>query len=184
MYKITVIPGLSISIYPSMYSFVTGLGVALKFTLLILFASLMAATTKQSALIHGIEKMVHPIPLKWADMTSHDLALMIFLTIRFIPLLISTSSQIRDSTRSRAFNPSKNPFKTIRIMAIGLVNSIIDFADDVSKAMQARGYTGIGRTSMNELKFRINDAVFFIVFILLMGSIIITVGGIQYMSAI
>ena len=178
--KLNILPEKSISIYPSMYSFITGIGIALKFTLLILFASLMAATTKQSDLIMGIEKLVRPIPLKWADMTSHDLALMMMLTIRFIPLLISTSSQINDSTRSRAFNPARNPFKTIKIMATGLVNSIIKFADDVSKAMQSRGYVGVGKTSMNELKFKPRDAVFFSAFVLLMFCVIMSVGWIQY----
>lgn len=177
--KIKVTPEKSFSIYPSTYSFITGLGVALKFVLLILFASLMAATTKQSALIQGIERMVRPIPLKWANMTSHDLALMVFLTIRFIPLLTSTSSQIKASSRSRAFNPAKNPFRAIKIISTSLINSIINFADDVSRAMLNRGYTGVGKTSMNELKFRKKDGVFFCSFILVMLSIIMFVGWLQ-----
>ena len=180
MYNINVF-GRNLSIYPSIFSFLTGLGISLKFTLLILFASLMAATTKQSALIQGIEKLVRPIPLKWANLTSHDLALMILLTIRFIPLLISTAERIRDSSRSRSFVPSKNPLKAIKITATGLVNSIIVFADDVSKAMQNRSYTGIGRIYTNELKFGKRDAVFFCAFFLAIGFIIITVGRIQYM---
>ena len=180
MYNINVF-GRNLSIYPSIFSFLTGLGISLRFMLLILFASLMAATTKQSALIQGIEKLVRPIPLKWANLTSHDLALMILLTIRFIPLLISTAERIRDSSRSRSFVPSKNPFKAIKITATGLVNSIIVFADDVSKAMQNRSYTGINRIYTNELKFGKRDALFFCSFLLAIGFIIITVGRIQYM---
>lgn len=179
VYRINVAPEKSFSIYPSTYSFITGLGVALKFVLLILFASLMAATTKQSALVQGIERLVRPIPLKWANMTSHDLALMVFLTIRFIPLLLSTSSQIKASSKSRAFNPSKNPFRAIKIISTALINSIINFADDVSRAMVNRGYTGVGKTSMNELKFRKKDGVFFCSFVLVMLSIIMFVGWLQ-----
>ncbi|WNY23651.1 Energy-coupling factor transporter transmembrane protein EcfT [Methanimicrococcus hongohii] len=179
VYQIKVAPETSFSIYPSMYSFITGLGVALKFVLLILFASLMAATTKQSALVQGIERLVRPIPLKWANITSHDLALMIFLTIRFIPLLISTSAQIKVSTTSRAFRPSKHPMRAIKIISTSLVNSIINFADDVSRAMLNRGYTGVGKTSMNELKFGKRDGVFFCSFVVVMLFIIISVGWLQ-----
>ncbi|WNY29000.1 Energy-coupling factor transporter transmembrane protein EcfT [Methanimicrococcus stummii] len=179
IYEIKVTPETSFSIYPSMYSFMTGLGVALKFILLILFASLMAATTKQSALIQGIERMVRPIPLKWANITSQDLALMVLLTIRFIPLLTSTSSQIKVSAQSRAFNPGKHPFRSIKIVSTSLINSIIDFADDVSKAMINRGYTGIGKTSMSELKMTRKDGVFFCAFLFVMFFIIVSVGWMQ-----
>ncbi|MBZ3935363.1 energy-coupling factor transporter transmembrane component T family protein [Methanimicrococcus blatticola] len=179
VYQIKVTPEKSFSIYPSTYSFMTGLGVALKFILLILFASLMAATTKQSALIQGIERLIRPIPLKWANMTSHDLALMVFLTIRFIPLLTSTAYQIKVSSQSRAFKPSKSPLRAIKIISTSLINSIINFADDVSRAMLNRGYTGVGKTSMNELKFKQRDGVFFCSFILLMLSIIMFVGWLQ-----
>jgi energy-coupling factor transporter transmembrane protein EcfT len=179
-YRIKVSPETGFSIYPSLYSFMTGLGVALKFILLIMFASLMAATTKRSALIQGIERMVRPIPLKWANITSHDLALMIFLTIRFIPLLTTTASQIKVSAASRAFRPAKHPLRTIKIVSTAMVNSIINFADDVSRAMLNRGYTGVGRTSMNELKFRKRDGFFFCSFAVAMFSIIMIVGWIQF----
>jgi len=164
------------SITPSFYSFITGLGVAMRFILLLLFASLMSATTKQSAIIQGIERLIRPIPLKWAGMTSYDLALMVLLTIRFIPLLASTGAQIKDSANSRAFQMKKHPFKAIQITAVGMVNSIVSFADDVSMAMQNRGYTGVGRTSMNELKFKRRDVLFFCGFIFTMITIIIAVG--------
>jgi ABC-type cobalt transport system, permease component CbiQ and related transporters len=62
---IRAFPGAYFSIMPGFYSFITGIGVALKFILLILFASLMSATTKQSAIIQGIEKLIRPIPLKF-----------------------------------------------------------------------------------------------------------------------
>jgi len=164
------------SITPSFYSFITGLGVAMRFILLLLFASLMSATTKQSAIIQGIERLIRPLPLKWANMTSYDLALMVLLTIRFIPLLASTGAQIRDSANARAFQMKKHPFKAIQIIAVGMVNSIVTFADDVSMAMQNRGYTGVGRTSMNELKFKRRDVLFFCGFIFTMAAIIVAIG--------
>ena len=176
-------PNVSFSIAPSFYSFVTGIGVAMRFVLLILFASLMSATTKQSSIIQGIERLVRPLPLKWVGMTSHDLALMVFLTIRFIPLLASTGAQIKDSARSRAFEIKKHPFRGIQIIAVGMVNSVVSFADDVSMAMQNRGYTGVGRTSMNEMKFKKRDAVFFGSFIFIMLAIIVTVGFL-YLTAV
>lgn len=179
IYQISVSPDASFSVYPSTYSLMTGFGVALKFILLILFASLLAATTKQSALVNGLERLVRPIPLKWAKMTSHDLALMVFLMIRFIPLLLSTSSQIRVSLKSRAFEPIKHPFRMIHIISTGLIHSIIDFADDVSRAMINRGYTGVGRTTMNDLKFKKKDGVFFVSFLFVMFAIIMVVGWLQ-----
>ncbi|MCL2863898.1 MAG: energy-coupling factor transporter transmembrane protein EcfT, partial [Methanimicrococcus sp.] len=92
------------------------------------------------------------------------------------PLLASTGSQITDSARSRAFRMRKHPIKSIQIISVGLVNSIVSFADDVSMAMQNRGYTGVGWTSMNELKFKKRDALFFCVFIFIIGAIVAAVG--------
>jgi len=173
---IHVLPNTYFSIMPSFYSFITGIGIALKFILLILFASLMSATTKQSAIIQGIEKLIRPIPLKWANLTSHDLALMIFLTIRFIPMLISISFQIISSASSRAFEIKKHPLQGIRIISIGLINSIISFSNDVSMAMLNRGYTGVGKTSLNELNFKVYDVVFFILFLIGLLTVIIFIG--------
>ncbi|MDR2945086.1 MAG: energy-coupling factor transporter transmembrane protein EcfT [Methanosarcinales archaeon] len=173
VYQINVAPEKSFLIYPSPFSFIAGICAALKFVLLILFASLMAATTKQSALIQGIERFVRPIPLKWAGITSYDLALMAFLTIRFIPLLTFTASQIKAASQSRAFRPSKNTFRSVKIISTALIHSILRFADDVSRAMLNRGYTGVGKTSMNELKFRKRDAIFFCLFFILLFIIMI-----------
>lgn len=170
------------SITPSFYSFITGIGVAMRFILLLLFAALMSATTKQSAIVQGIERLVRPLPLKWANMTSHDLALMVFLTIRFIPLLTSTGAQIMDSAHSRAFQMKKHPFRAIQIISVGLVNSVVSFADDVSMAMQNRGYTGTGRTSMNELKFKKRDILFFCCFVFIIATIIVMVGYLYLMA--
>ena len=175
-YIINLLPGVSSSISPSSYSFMKGIGLAMQFALLILFASLMSATTKQSAIIQGIERLLRPIPLKWTKLTSHDLALMMFLTIRFIPMLISLSSQIKDSASSRAFEVKKHPLKGIRMISLGLINSIISFSNDVSMAMISRGYTGYERTFLNELKFKIDDAVFFVSFFFVLFGIVIFIG--------
>ena len=180
-YLIHPFPGVSSSILPSIYNFVTGLGLAMKFALLVLFASLMSATTKQSAIIQGIEWFLRPLPLKWTTLTSHDLALMMFLTIHFIPMLISLSSQIIDSASSRAFEIKKHPLKGIRIISLGLINSILSFSNDVSMAMISRGYTGYGRTFLNELKFKTNDAVFFVLFFFVLFGIVIFIGILFWM---
>ena len=175
-YLIQPFPGVSSSILPSIYNFVTGLGIAMKFALLVLFTSLMSATTKQSAIIQGIEWFLRPLPLKRTALTSHDLALMMFLTIHFIPMLISLSSQITDSASSRAFEIKKHPLQGIRIISIGLINSIISFSNDVSMAMLNRGYTGVGKTSLNELNFKVYDVVFFILFLIGLLTVIIFIG--------
>ena len=104
---------------------------------------------------------------------------MVLLTIRFIPLLISVASQLQFSLKARAFNSLKNPFQTVQILSTGLVQSVIRSADNASKAMQNRGYTGIGKTSMNELKFKRKDGIFFVSFFLTLSLIILSVGWIQ-----
>ena len=180
-YLIHPFPGVSSSILPSIYNFVTGLAIAMKFALLVLFTSLMSATTKQSAIIQGIEWFLRPLPLKRTTLTSHDLALMMFLTIHFIPMLISLSSQITDSASSRAFEIKKHPLKGIRIISLGLINAVLAFSNDVSMAMISRGYTGHGRTFLNELKFKTNDAVFFVSFLFILFGIVIFIGILFWM---
>jgi Cobalt transport protein. len=101
---------------------------------------------------------------------------MIFLTIRFIPLLISLSSQINHSASSRAFEIKRHPLKGIRIISLGLINSVVSFSNDVSMAMVNRGYTGVGKTSLNELNFQMRDVLFFVSFLMILLSIIIFIG--------
>ena len=175
-YIIHLLPGIYFSISPSVSSFLAGIGFAMKFALLILFTSLMSATTKHSAIIQGIEWFLRPIPLKRTGLTSHDLALMMFLTIHFIPMLISLSSQIMDSSSSRAFEIKKHPLKGIRIISLGLINSVMSFSDDVSMAMISRGYTGYGRTFLNELKFKADDVVFFVSFFFVLFGVVVFIG--------
>ncbi|MCL2141524.1 MAG: energy-coupling factor transporter transmembrane protein EcfT [Methanimicrococcus sp.] len=159
--KPNLLPWDFLSLSPNIYSFVSAIGLALKFILLILFSSLMILTTKQSALIQGIEKMVKPLPLKWIHLTSNDVALMALLMIQFIPLLLSASSQVIDSARSRAFVFSKHPIKGTSLIAVCLIRSVMNFSDVVSMAMKNRGYTGVGRTHLHELKIQKRDIVFF-----------------------
>ncbi|WNY25313.1 energy-coupling factor transporter transmembrane protein EcfT [Methanolapillus millepedarum] len=151
---------------PSVYSFLTGIGVALKFLLLVLFAALVTATTKQSDLIQGIDKLAKPILPKSVGFTSHDLAVMVLLTIRFIPLLIVTGRQMTMSAVSRGFEIKKHPFHYINILSVGLISSVIQFSRDVAFAMENRGYTGNERTYMNEIKMKKKDYVFFAIFTL------------------
>ncbi|MDV0446288.1 Energy-coupling factor transporter transmembrane protein EcfT [Methanosarcinaceae archaeon Ag5] len=154
-------------ISPSVYSFVTGIGTALKFLLLILFAALVTATTKQSDLIQGVDKLFRPVLPKRIGFTSHDLAVMVLLTVRFIPLLIVTGRQITTSAISRGFEIKRHPLRYTKILAVGLVSSIILFSSDVSFAMENRGYTGNERTYMNELKMKKKDYAFLVIFALL-----------------
>jgi energy-coupling factor transporter transmembrane protein EcfT len=156
-----LLPWNFLSLSPNIYSFVSGIGLALKFLLLILFSSLMILTTKQSGLIQGIEKIVQPLPWKWVNLTPSDVALMALLMIQFIPLLLAASFQIMDSARSRAFVFSKHPIKGIRLITLGLIRSVMNYSDVVSMAMKNRGYTGVGRTHLRELKIQKRDIVFF-----------------------
>lgn len=146
-------------IHPSLWNLYLAVMVALKFITLLLLASLVTSTTPQSHLIRAVDKLISPLPLKRTGLTSHDVALMAFLTIRFIPHIVSSSTVITAAALSRGLVIRKTPIRYIRVLSAALVGQIIDDAGKIAMAMENRGYGGKEKTFYHEMTLKTSDIV-------------------------
>lgn len=130
-----------------------------RFILLVLFASLLLSTTRPAILTLGIEKMLRPLPLSIIGISSYDLAIMMSISMRFIPLIHGNLSQILQAQISRGMDINRHPLKGVSSMAVPMMHSTMRMAEDLAIAMESRCYQGIHRTSMFELKIHKMDCL-------------------------
>ncbi len=161
---------------PSMEGLENGLSFAARFTLLLLFAALLTASTDPSAITCGVEKMLRPLPLRWLGISSFDLATMMNISIAFIPLLFERVERTKAAQAARGMDFVRNPFRSVPALAIPLLWGIIRDAEELALAMESRGYQGKSRTSIHELYMKKSDwitliiALLFFIFMLLIQN--------------
>jgi energy-coupling factor transport system permease protein len=143
---------------------VLGTIITLRFVFLLLFASLLTATTSPSRITAGIESFLRLLPLKHIGISSHDFAMMMSLSIYFAPLLYDNFRSLRDAQISRGLDIKKEPVKAIFSISIPLVATSVRRVEEVAMAMESRCYSGIGRTSMYVMEFRRMDYLFYLLY--------------------
>ncbi|GAA0381171.1 energy-coupling factor transporter transmembrane component T family protein [Bacillus horti] len=134
---------------------IQGIVVTLRILLLILLSSLLTLTTKPLVLTDGLEKLMSP--LKVFRFPAHEIALMISISLRFIPTLLQEMDKIMkaQSARGASFQSRSLKKKATAFMAILIPLFIASFqrADELALAMEARGYRGgEGRTQYRKLR--------------------------------
>ena len=147
----------------------------IRLTLLIIGSSLMTLTTTPNQLTDGIESLLSP--LKIFKVPVHEVAMMMSIALRFIPILMEETDKIMKAQIARGAQfESKNLFKKVKALVPLLVPLIISAfrrANDLALAMEARCYRGgEGRTKMKPLKYRGRDAVAYVVMILYLVALI------------
>ncbi|MBC7085402.1 MAG: energy-coupling factor transporter transmembrane protein EcfT [Methanomethylovorans sp.] len=134
-----------------------GVIVTLRFVLLILFTSLIISTTSPAILTQGIERLLRPFPLSFLGVSSYDIAVMISISMRFLPLLYESVQHTIEAQISRGINPQRFSFKSISFLVVPMINNALRMTENLSIAMESRCYQGIHRTSMFELKMHKKD---------------------------
>ncbi|HLR55025.1 MAG TPA: energy-coupling factor transporter transmembrane protein EcfT [Pseudogracilibacillus sp.] len=153
-----------------------GLVIALRFLLLILMTSLLTLTTTPIEITDAIESLLHP--LKKVKFPVHELALMMSISLRFIPTLMQETDKISKAQASRGVDyrtgKLKERLKAIIPLLVPLFVSAFKRAEDLALAMEARGYQGgEGRTKLRLLQFGIRDYIAFTLFILVIITLFI-----------
>lgn len=148
---------------------------ALRLTMLVIGSSLMTLTTTPTRLTDGIEKVLHP--LSYIKVPVHEIAMMMSIALRFIPILMEETDKIMKAQMARGADfESGNIIKKMKSMVpilIPLFVSSFRRANDMAMAMEARCYRGeSGRTKMKPLKYHKRDAVAYIVSIVYLIAII------------
>ncbi|NLW26443.1 energy-coupling factor transporter transmembrane component T family protein [Acetivibrio saccincola] len=133
---------------------------ALRILLLMAGTSLLTLTTTPIALTDGIEKLLKP--LKIVGVPVNDFALIISISLKFVPVLLDETNKIIKAQASRGVDfETKNPVKKLKnyipVMVPLFINTI-KRADELSLAMEARCYRGgEGRTGLRKLKLTARD---------------------------
>lgn len=130
--------------------------------LLITSSSIMTYTTRPTDLTFAMEYMLKP--LKIFKLPVNDLAMMMSLSIRFIPTLLDeTNKIIKAQTARGARFDSKNLFKKAKSylpILIPIFVSALRRATDLANAMESRSYRGSDfRTRMKEIRFSRLDLI-------------------------
>ncbi|MFK9094913.1 energy-coupling factor transporter transmembrane component T family protein [Bacillus salipaludis] len=147
-----------------------GIFISLRFFFLILMTSLLTLTTTPIEITDGLETLLNP--LKKIRFPVHEMALMMSISLRFIPTLMQETDKIMKAQIARGVEFSSGPFKE-RIKAvipllIPLFVSSFKRAEELAIAMEARGYRGgEGRTKYRQLNWKTADSLQIIILAIL-----------------
>ncbi|MGF1538472.1 MAG: energy-coupling factor transporter transmembrane component T family protein [Elainellaceae cyanobacterium] len=114
----------------------TGTIVVLRFGVLVLLATVVSLTTRVSAMMAVLERSLRPFEfvLKRAGLSVSTVTLMLVLTIRFIPVLLTQLQEIQAAQQARGVS---RPALTLWMP---LLLKTLRLADQVTEALDARGY--------------------------------------------
>lgn len=130
---------------------------AIRLCFLIIGSSIMTLTTTPNNLTDGMEKMMGP--LKVFKVPVHEVAMMMSIALRFIPILLEETDKIMKAQIARGADfETGNLLKRAKALVPVLVPLFISAfrrANDLAMAMEARCYRGgDGRTKMKPLVYK------------------------------
>ena len=133
-----------------------------RFILFIIIASILTFTTTITNMVTAIEKLLSP--LKIMKINPRTFALLIALTIRFIPSLFLYAERIKDARLARLGDLRKP--KHIKLFFLPLIDRVFKSASNLRDAMISRNYSEKRATYFNIIKLRYYDYLYFIILIL------------------
>lgn len=156
--------------------------IGIRLIFLIIGASLMTLTTTPNQLTDGLERLLRP--LNKIHVPVHDIAMMMSIALRFIPILLDETDKIMKAQTARGADFESGGLiqkvKSMVPLLVPLFVSAFRRANDLAMAMEARCYHGgEGRTQMKPLTYKARDYVAYLVVFAYLGvSIIFRVVGI------
>ena len=125
-------------------------------------AFLITLTSSPTELADSITRLMKP--LGRLRVPVNDLGLIIFIALRFIPILTDEFSAIRNAQMMRGVEFTGGWFKRLRQLGSLLLPvfvAAIERADDLAMAIEARGYDGkVERTSYSRAKIGNSEIMF------------------------
>lgn len=124
-----------------------------KFLLLVVAASILTITTTQSEITIGLERLLRPV--RFTGISSHDIAMLVSLALRFMPTLLDEMASVSEAQLARGanFKPHSisGKIRAISYLTVPLSVNILRRCDELVDAMEARGYQPGPRTYLREL---------------------------------
>ncbi len=149
---------------------------AVRLFLLVISSALLTLTTTPVALTDGLESLLYP--LKLLHLPIHELALVMSIALRFIPILTDETARIMNAQKARGADFETGNLvqrvKAVVPILIPLLISAFRRADELGDAMDARCYSGSKvRTKYKKLRFTWRDFVAFLLCIALLTGVIL-----------
>lgn len=133
-----------------------------RLVLLVMTTSVLTFTTTPIVLTDAVENLLSPF--KRIGVPAHELAMMMTIALRFIPLLADETEKIMAAQKARgaAFDEGglMDRARALLPILVPLFLSAINRASELAMAMEARCYHGgEGRTRLHELHYENRDRV-------------------------
>ncbi|HIQ97679.1 MAG TPA: energy-coupling factor transporter transmembrane protein EcfT [Candidatus Limivivens merdigallinarum] len=149
---------------------------AIRLSFLIVGSSVMTLTTTPNHLTDGLEKGLGF--LNKVHVPVHDVAMMMSIALRFIPILLEETDKIMKAQQARGADfDSGNLIQKAKSMVPLLVPLFISAfrrANDLAMAMEARGYRGgEGRTKMKPLVYKKQDKAAYLILLIYLAAMIV-----------
>lgn len=137
-----------------------GIYISVRLLILVFVTSILTLTTSPISITDGLEVLLNP--LKKIHLPVHELALMMSISLRFIPTLMDETDKIMKAQMARGSDlttgPIKERVKAVVPLLVPLFVSAFKRAEDLATAMEVRGYRGgEGRTRYRQLKWHFKD---------------------------
>ena len=138
----------------------------IRLTYLVLGTSLMTLTTTPNQLTDGLERALKP--LGRLHVPVHEIAMMMSIALRFIPILVEETDKIMKAQMARGANFEEGNViqraKAMIPLLVPLFVSAFRRANDLALAMEARCYRGgEGRTKMKPLCYQGIDRIAYLI---------------------
>ena len=142
---------------------------AIRLVYLVMGSSVMTLTTTPNDLTDGMEKGLRI--LKKIGVPVHEIAMMMSIALRFIPILMEETDKIIKAQKARGADFETGNIlqraKSLIPVLVPLFISAFRRANDLAMAMEARGYHGgEGRTKLHPLVYQKRDRLAYLVLLL------------------
>ena len=141
---------------------------AIRLVYLVIGSSIMTLTTTPNQLTDGLERLLRP--LNKLHVPVHDIAMMMSIALRFIPILLEETDKIMKAQIARGADFENGNLiqkaKNMVPLLVPLFISAFRRANDLAMAMEAMCYHGgDNRTQMKPLTYKKRDHVAYVVLV-------------------
>lgn len=149
--------------------------IILRIIMMLMVTMILTSTTSPMNLTYGFEWYM--APLKLIKFPVHIIAMTLSIALRFIPTLLDETDRIIKAQSSRGVDfvhgGLGKKFTAIISLIIPLFVSAINRSEELSNAMEARGYDPYGnRTKYRVLKFGWIDAIGLLLVLAIFGGVL------------
>ncbi|WP_062353666.1 energy-coupling factor transporter transmembrane component T family protein [Bacillus kwashiorkori] len=159
----------------SQFGIINGIFIFFRFVMIIFLSTVITLTTKPIDLTDGINSLLKPLRL--FKLPVDDIALMLSISLRFIPNLMDETQKVMDAQRARGASFGEGglfqQMKALVPVFLPLFVGSLNRAEELANVMEVRGYqSGIRRSSFRKLHWQLRDTISLCIMVLLTVSLL------------